>query len=291
MKVTLGVDTLSYHCRLVAGDVTLTEVVEDAADLGFEFVQLNAVHFRDHSDTQLDALLRRAEGLGLRLALAGDVVGVAARGDTVEDGASRVRGWIAQAQRIGSPYARMSSGFYRAELAGRPELIRAEQDYLIRALSLAADSNDSGVQILLENHSDFTPEEYVGIVDAVGHERVGVFLDVINPISVMADPLSTVELLFPWAPAGHVKDYRMESRYVADGFHRRGFEIQWCYPGEGVADLPALLGVIAGSDRGGEYLLSIEGLDNRERVADQRPRLTASRDLLRGLVGTREAAA
>ena len=45
---------------------------------------------------------------------------------------------------------------------------------------------DAGVRLLLENHSDFTAAEYVDIVERIGD--VGVFLDMINPVSSFEDP-------------------------------------------------------------------------------------------------------
>lgn len=99
---------------------------------------------------------------------------------------------------------------------------------------------------------------------------------------MLLDPVPVVRQLAPWAPAGHVKDYRLISHYVEDRFHRRGFDVAYCYPGEGVADLTTLMGVLAERpDRGSPYLLSIEGLDNHPGVADQNERLAGSLDLLR----------
>jgi hypothetical protein len=64
--------------------------------------------------------------------------------------------------------------------------------------------------------------------------RVGVFLDVINPISSLENPLPVVERLAALAPAGHIKDYEFESHFVPDRYHRRGFQIHYRYAG--VAD-------------------------------------------------------
>jgi sugar phosphate isomerase/epimerase len=82
-----------------------------------------------------------------------------------------------------------------------------------------------------------------------------------------------------------VKDYYFRSIPTDDGYHRRGFEVRWCYPGEGVADLAALIGALRAGVRAGEYFLTVEGLDNRADVADQRERLAQSLALLRSLVG------
>jgi sugar phosphate isomerase/epimerase len=139
------------------------------------------------------------------------------------------------------------------------------------------------VTLLLENHSDFSVAEYVTIVESVGAE-VGVFLDLINPVAALDDPLAVVERLAPLARAGHVKDYLFNSLPTDDGYHRRGFEVLYRYPGEGVADLAALTAALRRSLDGREFFLSVEGLDNRADVDDQRRRLAPSLALLRDLL-------
>jgi sugar phosphate isomerase/epimerase len=283
MGILLGVDTLCYHCRLVTGNVTHAEVFSEISELGAQFVQLNSYHLRDLAPADIDKLRGQAESLGLGITLAGTMVGRAAEGD-IAPGVARVREWLDLARALGSPYMRVSSGFYRSELMGNPEAIRAEQRYVSDVLS-AATAEGTDVRILIENHSDFTPDEYVELIEAVGPDRVGVFLDVINPISVLHDPLPVVRRLAPWAMGGHVKDFRMVSRYVEDKFHRRGFDVQWCYPGEGVADLPALIEGLKAGVSSSPYYLSVEGLDNYADRADQRDRLASSFELLSGLLG------
>jgi sugar phosphate isomerase/epimerase len=285
VDILLGVDTLSYHCRLEGGEISLEQVLHEASELGADFVQLNAYHLRKRDQDELASLRRLAGDEHLGLTLSGDVVGRAADGDTAGAGADRVMAWIDLADRLGSPFVRVSSGFYRNEVLGRPDRIRAEQRYLIDALRLIVDRAEAtGITVLLENHSDFTPDEYVEIIEAVGVGRVGVFLDIINPISMLLDPVPVVRQLAPWAIAGHAKDYRLQSNYVEDRFHRRGFDVQYCYPGEGVADLPSLVSALVSAETRPVYQLSIEGLDNYPGVADQRERLASSLALLRRLI-------
>jgi sugar phosphate isomerase/epimerase len=276
MNVLLGVDTLTYHCRIEAGEISHEQIFTDAAELGFAFVQLNAYHLRELQPAELSALRGAASDAGIHLTLSGDVVGRAGRGDTVESGVGRLAAWIEIAELIGSPFVRCSSGFYRNELMKTPGAIADEQKYVTETLAAAAGTLSGQVQIVLENHSDFTPDEYVQIIEQVGSDRVRVFLDVINPVTMLLDPLPVVERLFPWASAGHVKDFKLVSRYVPDRFHRTGFDVQYCYPGEGVANLDALLGVLARAEREGDYRLAIEALDSQAGVPDQRERLTAS---------------
>lgn len=289
MTVVLGVDTLTYHCRLDSGEVSVEDVLTECAGLGFGYVQLNVVHLRDRTLADLARLRGTAADLGLSLHLAGEQLGYAFKGEPVAAAVDRVRAWTDRALALGSPLLRVSSGFYRHNLPD-PAAIAAERSYVVDALGAGAEAiTGSGVTLLLENHSDFTLDEYAGIIEAVGPGQVGVFLDIINPVSTLSDPVPVIRRLLPWAPAGHVKDYRFESMYVEGGYHRRGFQVHWCYPGEGVAPLAQLLAEVAGGHTGDVYHLSIEGLDSRRRVPDQRERLRASLAVLRGLLPRRDA--
>jgi sugar phosphate isomerase/epimerase len=281
--IHLGVDTLCWHLRLERGAVTLEDVLDQAVELGADFVQVNLHHVRDRDVEELGTLAARADGVGLRLLASGDFLGEGRNGDAPAVGIGRVHAWLEQAVALGSPVLRVVSGFYRAELMGRPELIEAERRYVVSVLRGALPAaRAAGVALLLENHSDFTVDEYRSLVAEAGGST-GVFLDLINPIAALDDPVPVVRALAPLARAGHVKDYVFESIPTDDGYHRRGFAVRYRYPGEGVADLPLLVAALREGLGGRGLHLSVEGLDNYADVDDQRERLAPALALLRSL--------
>jgi sugar phosphate isomerase/epimerase len=141
----------------------------------------------------------------------------------------------------------------------------------------------------MENHSDFLVEEYEQIVASVGTEHVGMFLDLINPIMTFDDPIRAIDVLAPLARNGHVRDYELRSVHQPDRYHRRGFDVRYRYPGEGVAPLRDLLGALVSAVGDRPYDLLIEGLDSTAQTLDQHDRLAVSMPLVRGLLD--EAAA
>ena len=74
--IQLGVDTLCWHLRLESGDITLEQVLEEAAGLGAACVQVNLHHARERDLDGLRRLRELAEGRGLLLLASGDFLGV-----------------------------------------------------------------------------------------------------------------------------------------------------------------------------------------------------------------------
>jgi hypothetical protein len=88
-------------------------------------VQVDLHHLRGHGSAEIE---RIHDGTGdLTLLVSGDFLGAARTGDQVADGVERVRIWLERAVALGSPILRVASGFYRAELAGQPDLIQLER--------------------------------------------------------------------------------------------------------------------------------------------------------------------
>ena len=279
--------------RLASGAITVERVLEDAASLQAAVVALNLHHVRERSLAQLSELRGRADNLGVRLLAQGDFIGSPRRGDDVSTGVTRIDEWVERAAALDSPSLRLVSGFYRAELAGQPELIEAERRYVSDVLARAsATASAAGVRLLLENHSDFTVEEYERIVHEVGRDRMGVFFDLINPMVTFDDPMRAIERLAPLASSGHVRDFELRSIQQPDNYHRRGFEVLYRYPGEGAAPITALVTKLKQVVGDRAYDLVIEGLDSRAELDDQverlRPALAYLRRLLEERSGWRE---
>jgi sugar phosphate isomerase/epimerase len=285
MKITLGIDSLCWHMRLASGAITVERVLENAASIGAPVVALNLHHVRERSVSELRALHGRAQSRGLRLLAQGDFIGSPRRGDDVSVGVARIHEWVERAAALASPSLRLVSGFYRAELADKPELIEAERRYVSDVLARASESaSAAGVRLLLENHSDFTVDEYERIVRDVGRERMGVFLDLINPIVTFDDPMRAIERLAPLASSGHIRDFELRSVQQPDHYHRRGFEVLYRYPGEGAAPITALVTKLKEVVGDRPYDLVIEGLDSLVDVDDQVERLSPALAYLRRLL-------
>ncbi len=86
-----------------------------------------------------------------------------------------------------------------------------------------------GVKLAIENHGDFLATELRQLIEEAGPEAVGCCLDTGNPISVLEDPLYTLEVLAPYVVTSHVRDSVVWE-------HPRGAAFQWVALGDGTID-------------------------------------------------------
>lgn len=96
----------------------------------------------------------------------------------------------------------------------------------------------AGMPWALENHKDWTVEEFVAILKRYSSGHLGVCLDTGNNISLLDDPMEVVERLAPFAFSTHLKDMAVEE--YADGFLLA--EVPF---GEGMLDMPRIVKTIA----------------------------------------------
>ena len=89
----------------------------------------------------------------------------------------------------------------------------------------------------IENHKDWRVEQQVALLRQYESEFVGVTLDTGNNISVLDDPLATVEALAPYTINIHFKDIAVEE-------YEHGFLMSEVPLGDGMLDLPAMVATI-----------------------------------------------
>lgn len=66
---------------------------------------------------------------------------------------------------------------------------------------------DAGVDLLVENHEDFTGAELAAILDDVAHPAIGALVDYGNSMMVGEEPMVALAALLPHVRSAHVKDH------------------------------------------------------------------------------------
>ena len=89
----------------------------------------------------------------------------------------------------------------------------------------------------IENHKDWRVHEQVALLERYSSEYVGVTLDTGNNLSILDDPMQTVELLAPYTFNVHFKDMALEET-------DRGFLMSEVPLGEGLLDLKRMTDTI-----------------------------------------------
>lgn len=112
--------------------------------------------------------------------------------------------------------------------------VKQSQDALKLAVPLAEKYK---VALAIENHKDWTTEQYVGIFKTYQSEYLGANYDFGNNLSFMEDPMAMAEAVAPYVKAAHIKDVGVQ-RYP-DGFLMSEVPL-----GEGMLDLPRMMGAL-----------------------------------------------
>jgi len=100
------------------------------------------------------------------------------------------------------------------------------------------------MDLLMENHCDFSGVEFAEIMERVGSDRVGIYLDTGNDITTWTDIFAGNTAMLPYVKhGGHVKDIcgRLDPEYAGENREGR-FPVQLvgCFLGEGLVDLKGI---------------------------------------------------
>jgi len=95
----------------------------------------------------------------------------------------------------------------------------------------------NGMRAAIENHKDWRAPEFETLLERLSSDYVGVTLDFGNNLSLLEDPIDTVEALAPYAFSCHLKDHAL--REYEDGFLLLDAPL-----GEGFMDLPRMVSTL-----------------------------------------------
>lgn len=161
------------------GKMSLFDVVDLCARLGVDAVEPTSYYFLDTTDAFINKLKRRAYLAGL------DICGSPTRnnfcmapGPDQDKEIQHVKDWVDVCVKLGAPAIRVFAG-------GPVKGVSREQsfEYAVPAMKKAAEyAGSKGVFLGLENHGYLTEtaDDLLKLVDAVGHDWLGINLDTGN---------------------------------------------------------------------------------------------------------------
>lgn len=185
-------------------EMSLFDVMDFAAEAGFDAVELTAYYFPKPLTPQIAAEIKNY-AFRLGLDISGTAIGnnfCLPAGDELEAELALARDWIGCAEQIDAPVIRIFAGTVPKGEELEPTIERCAAN--IRSLLPAAES--AGVVLALENHGGITaqPDDMLKLIDAVGPSTsFGVNFDGGN--FAIADPYEGLEKIAPYAVNAQLK--------------------------------------------------------------------------------------
>jgi sugar phosphate isomerase/epimerase len=207
-RIKLGLNAYSFNKPLLAGKMTLEDVVRYCAQQGLDAIDATGYYFPGYPKVPSDEAIYRLKRTGFLNGVS--ISGTGVRNDfTVPDAAARkqdvqmVKDWIEVARKLGAPVIRVFSG------KGVPEGHTFDQalEWMIPDYKeCAAHGERHGVIVGLQNHNDFlkTADQTIRVIKAVNSDWFGSILDVGSLRT--GDPYEEIERLTPYAVSWQLKE-------------------------------------------------------------------------------------
>jgi sugar phosphate isomerase/epimerase len=207
-RIRLSCNLYSWNAPLRGGEMTLEQVLDACAEMGFDAVDPTGYYFPGHPAPPPDAYVASIKRRAFRSGL--DVSGTGVRNDfTVPDPAKReadvlhVGRWVEVAAKLGAPCLRVFDG--RGEAPGRT---REEMTaWVVEALrACAALGERHGVTIAFQNHDELleTADEVLALRERVSSDWFALNVDIGSLRT--ADPYEETTRLAPYACTWQIKE-------------------------------------------------------------------------------------
>ncbi|MFT4855778.1 MAG: sugar phosphate isomerase/epimerase [Algoriphagus sp.] len=208
-RLQYSINAYSFNSLLRSGEMTFFDMMEFAAEIGLNSVDLTGYYFPSYpeipEDSELFSLKRKALELGLNISWTG------IRNNFVNpDAAARspdrelIRKWLAVSSSLGASIMRVFTGKQSYEGYTKNEV----KEWLVEEFKTCATyGKEKGVIVGLQNHNEFLfqSEEVIDILKRVDSEWFGLILDI---GSLHAEnPYNEIEKLAPYANYWFVKEH------------------------------------------------------------------------------------
>jgi len=207
-RIKLSCNLYSFNGPLRSGEMSLEQVIDFCAELGFDAVDPTGYYFVGHPDPPADAYLyavkRRAFLSGI------DISGTGVRDDFTQPEAAKreadvahVGRWTEVAAKLGAPVLRVFDG--RAETKG-PSRDQMTSWVVECFRACAAHGERHGVMIAYQNHDELlkTADEVLALRERVASPWFGLNVDIGSLRT--GDPYEEIARLAPFACTWQIKE-------------------------------------------------------------------------------------
>ena len=264
-----SVSSYSYAGLVRRGEKTEAELVELAADMGFdaiEFAEINPPEGMEKAEYAV-SLRERAKKAGI--GIAAYCIGADLLNDTDKE-IERLKKEADIASLLGAPFMRHDgSGGYRKETRSQRGFSNALPTIVRGYKEVTAYAKTRGVRTAIENHGYFCQDSVrvEAIINGVADENFGALIDIGNFMCADEDPAVAVGNLAPYAFHVHCKDFHFKkgTEFVpGEGFFgtRGGNFLRGAIIGHGVVPVVQCLRLIKNTGYNGYYTVEFEGMED-----------------------------
>ena len=208
-RIKIGLNAYSFNRPLMAGTMTIPDVIDYCAQQEIDGVDLTGYYFKGYPNAPSDEVIYSIKRAAFLNGVT--ITGTGVRNDfALTDPSSRrghiqlVKDWVDVAAKLGSDMVRVFSG------REHPKGYTFEQvlEWMVPAFQECAEYGAKrGVIIGLQHHDDVlkTAEQTIRVVDLVKSDWFSVILDVGS--LRQGDPYAEIEKLLPYASNWQVKEH------------------------------------------------------------------------------------
>lgn len=264
----LGLSTYSLSRAIRAGDMSVADAIDFAADHGAEHVEIVPIGFNLHENPELIGLIRSkasARGLDVSNYAVGANFAVDDEG-AYEREVERVMREVDIAAQLGvkrmrhdvAACADVSMSHFLSRLGRLADACRRVADYADRY----------GIVTSVENHGYFiqASDRVEALIYTVNRPNFRATLDIGNFLCADEHPEAAVRKLLPHASMIHIKDFyvRPAARHPGEGWFRttRGNYLRGAIVGHGDIDIPGIVDAVRQSGYDGYVSLEFEGMED-----------------------------
>ena len=209
-RIQYSVNAYSFNDEFRSGKMNFFDMMEFAADIGLNAVDLTAYYFSSYprlpKKPEIFALKKRALELGLNISWTGVRNNfVTANVESRKADRKMIKDWLDISSRIGSSILRVFTGRNIPDGYSKAQV----KEWLIEEYKICANYGEQrGVIVALQNHNEFlfTADEVIEILKKVDSKWFGLILD-ISGLRTTNDPYAEAEKLAPFANYWFIKEH------------------------------------------------------------------------------------
>jgi len=204
VRTKISLNAYSFNRPLLSGEMSMEDMLEYAARVGFEGIDLTGYYFPGYPETPADEFIyhikQKAFRLGLEICGSGVRNNFAQADPVARDAAKKlVKEWIVVTSKLGGQTLRIFSGDNVPNGHSREEVFQ----WIVSCVKECADyARSHGIMLAIQNHNDFlkTASQVEELLQAIDSEWVGLMLDIgsYHTADPYAEILQTVNYAITW---------------------------------------------------------------------------------------------